>query len=124
MSHITNLTDRQVIWVIGAKCGEGKSWFQDYVESLYGFNRVVAGMNIKVNTASLCHALQKRPLATTDIFMFNIGKSKTKYAKDIHRMITELLCCILVTDVAKYSVGRLRPHFLTLCNPDYNNVLF
>ena len=39
-------------------------------------------------------------------------------------MITGLLCCILVTDVAKYSVGRLRPHFLTLCNPDYNNVCF
>ena len=79
LSHITSLTDRKVIWVLGAKCGEGKSWFQDYVESLYGFNRVVDGMNIKVNTASLRHALQKRPLATTDIFMFNIGRSKTKY---------------------------------------------
>ena len=44
--------------------------------------------------------------------------------KDVNRMITGLLCCILLTDVAKYSVGRLRPHFLTLCNPDYNNVCF
>ena len=41
--------------------------------------------------------------------------------KDIKRMITGVLCCILLTDVAKYSVGRLRPHLLTLCNPDYNN---
>ena len=28
------------------------------------------------------------------------------------------------TDIAKYSIGRLRPHFLTLCDPDYNNVCF
>ena len=90
LSHITNLTDRKVIWVIGAKCGEGKSWFQDYVESLYGFNRVVAGMNIKVNTASLCHALQKRPLATTDIFMFNIGKSKTKYEEVNYELLEQI----------------------------------
>ena len=44
--------------------------------------------------------------------------------KDVKRMITGVLCCILLTDVAKYSVGRLRPHFLTLCDPDYNNVCF
>ena len=59
LSHITNLTYGQIIWEIGAKCGKGKSWFKDYVESLFGFHRVVAGMNIKVNTASLWHALQK-----------------------------------------------------------------
>ena len=50
--------------------------------------------------------------------------NRSTSAKDVHRMITGLLCCILVTDVAKNSVGRLRPHFLTLCNPDYNNVCF
>ena len=44
--------------------------------------------------------------------------------KDVKRMITGLLCCILLTDVAKYSVGRLRPHFLTLCNPDYDNICY
>lgn len=25
-----------------------------------------------------------------------------------------------LTDIAKYSVGRLRPHFLTVCKPDWN----
>ena len=50
--------------------------------------------------------------------------NKSTSVKDIQRMVTGLLCCILITDVAKYSVGRLRPHFLTLCNPDYNNVCF
>ena len=50
--------------------------------------------------------------------------NRSTFVKDVQRMITGLLCCILITDVAKYSVGRLRPHFLTLCNPDYNNVCF
>ena len=90
LSHISSLTDRKVIWVLGAKCGEGKSWFQEYVQSLYGYKRVVAGMNIKVKTASLAHALQKRPLATTDIFMFNIGKSKTKYEKVNYELLEHI----------------------------------
>lgn len=27
----------------------------------------------------------------------------------------------LTTDIAKYSLGRLRPHFLTVCKPDVTN---
>jgi hypothetical protein len=90
LEHISNPSDREIIWVLGGKCGEGKSWFQEYVQSLYGFKRVVAGMNIKVKTASLAHALQKRPLATTDIFMFNIGKSKTKYEKVNYELLEHI----------------------------------
>ena len=70
-------SDREIIWVQGRKCGEGKSWFQEYVESRYGFKRVVAGMDIKIKKSSICHALRKRRLATTDIFLFDVGKAKT-----------------------------------------------
>ena len=41
--------------------------------------------------------------------------------KDI---ISGALCCILITDIMKYGVGKMRPHFLTLCDPDYNNICF
>ena len=41
--------------------------------------------------------------------------------KDI---ILGAMCCVLLTDIAKYTVGKLRPHFLTLCNPDYNTICF
>ncbi|XP_061732582.1 phospholipid phosphatase 1 isoform X1 [Nerophis ophidion] len=27
-----------------------------------------------------------------------------------------------LTDIAKYSIGRLRPHFLDVCKPDWNNI--
>ena len=70
-------SDREIIWVQGRKCGEGKSWFQEYVESRYGFKRVVAGMDIKIKKSSICLVLRKRRLTTTDIFLFDVGKAKT-----------------------------------------------
>ncbi|XP_049624086.1 phospholipid phosphatase 1 isoform X1 [Suncus etruscus] len=27
-----------------------------------------------------------------------------------------------LTDIAKYSIGRLRPHFLDICNPDWSHI--
>ena len=44
-----------------------------------------------------------------------------RVVKDV---ISGAMCYVLLTDIAKYSVGKLRPHFLTLCDPDYNNVCF
>ena len=70
-------SDREIIWVQGRYCGEGKSWFQEYVESRYGYKRVVAGMDLKLKKSSICHVLRKRRLATTDIFLFDVGKAKT-----------------------------------------------
>ena len=34
-------------------------------------------MDIKAKNSSICHALGKRPLTTTDIFLFNVGKANT-----------------------------------------------
>ena len=38
----------------------------------------VSGINLRANTASICHVLSKQPLSTADIFLFNIGKAKKK----------------------------------------------
>ena len=70
-------TNRDVIWVIGKKGNEGKTWFQDYMESKFGWSKVIAGMDIKLKKSSICHALTKRSLMTTDIFLFDVGKAKT-----------------------------------------------
>ena len=75
LKHIEIQTDRLIIWVAGRKGGEGKTWFQEFIASRFGWDRVVCGMDIKVKKASICHALRKRPLTTTDIFLFNVGKS-------------------------------------------------
>ncbi|XP_045121270.1 putative phosphatidate phosphatase isoform X1 [Portunus trituberculatus] len=31
-------------------------------------------------------------------------------------------CSQLTTDIAKYSVGRLRPHFVSICKPDWTQI--
>ena len=46
MEHIEIKTDRTVIWVVGRKGSEGKSWFQEFVASRFGWDRVVCGMGI------------------------------------------------------------------------------
>ena len=71
-------TDREVIWVRGINGNEGKTWFQHFLKERYGWSKTVTGMDIKAKNASLCHALRKRSLATTDIFLFNVGKAKTE----------------------------------------------
>ena len=71
-------TDREVIWVRGINGNEGKTWFQQFLKEKYGWSKAVTGMDIKAKNSSLCHALRKRSLVTSDIFLFNVGKAKTE----------------------------------------------
>ena len=57
-------------------------------------------------------------IITTQIF------SKSFSIKVIKNVILGALCCILLTDITKYVTGKLRPHFLSLCDPDYDNICF
>jgi hypothetical protein len=71
-------SDREVIWVIGRKGNEGKTWFQEFLASKFGWSRVICGMDIRMKKSSICHILSKRSLMTTDIFLFDVGKAKTE----------------------------------------------
>ena len=75
---ISSPTDREIIWIVGKSCGEGKTWMQKYIKSMYGIRRVACGISIKATTPNICHGLSKHPLSTTDMFLFNVGKSKNK----------------------------------------------
>ena len=68
-------TKRKIIWVVGKSCGEGKTWLQNYIEYKYGNRRVVSGISLQTKSGHIAHALTKHPLATADIFLFNIPKS-------------------------------------------------
>ena len=71
--------DREIFWIVGKDGDEGKSWFQKYVKSVFGTQRVVSGIDIKTSNASIFQALRKCPFVTADIFLFNIGKSMKKF---------------------------------------------
>ena len=78
LNHIKPST-REVIWVIGRHGNEGKSWFQEYMESKFGWGKVICGMDIKMKKRSICHVLSKRSLMTIDTFLFDVGKANTDH---------------------------------------------
>ena len=71
---LTEPSDREVIWIIGKQGNEGKTWFQAYVESYFGYARV-ARLELTGRSKDICHALGKRPLISTDLFLFNVSRS-------------------------------------------------
>ena len=88
MNIFDEKSDREVIWVIGKKGNEGKSWFQDYLESCFGFNRV-SRIDFRIKHANMCNVLKKKPLTTVDIFLFNDGRSITEDENSDHYRILE-----------------------------------
>ena len=48
---------REIIWVQGAKTKEGKSWFQKYIETKFGWERVMRGLHIKMKKNSIYHMI-------------------------------------------------------------------
>ncbi|XP_051028233.1 phospholipid phosphatase 1-like [Acomys russatus] len=48
------------------------------------------------------------------------------YVASIYKAVGTFLFGVVasqsLTDIAKYSVGRLRPHFLAICNPDWSKI--
>ena len=74
LQFIKTPTERDIIWIIGKTGNEGKSWFQEYVESCFGFNRVMT-IDFRIKHANVCNVLKKRPLSSIDIFLFNDARS-------------------------------------------------
>ena len=61
---------RQVIWIVGTRGNEGKTFLQNYISNYYGSRRVVA-TDIAGRKKNIAHYLAKLPLECKDIFLFN-----------------------------------------------------
>ena len=70
LDNIFAPSDCEVIWAWGQTENEGKTWFQGYLETLYGYARMVQ-LDLKMKTANVLHVLTKQPLSMNDIFLFN-----------------------------------------------------
>ncbi|CAH1958709.1 unnamed protein product [Acanthoscelides obtectus] len=61
-----------------------------------------------------------RPTDTRDVYM--LGVKMPNWIYNLHCVIGIFAfgaaCSQLTTDVMKYTIGRLRPHFITVCKPD------
>ena len=49
---------------------------------------------------------------------------KIPLEQPLKHFLTGLIICLILTDVLKHIIGRLRPHFLTLCNPDFPTICY
>ena len=90
LEKINEKSDRQIFWIVGKKTNEGKSYFQKYVKAMHGTNRVATGINLKTKSANICQSLRKHSLATVDIFLFNLGKSKKNFENVNYEMLEDL----------------------------------
>ena len=51
-------------------------------------------------------------------------KSKKMLFAALYNLILGFSLCMFITDVSKYSLGRLRPYFLAVCNPNFEEVCY
>ena len=66
--------DRKVIWICGVRGNIGKSWFQNYVEGYFGYQRVFRS-DLRIKHKDMCNILKKRGLSSVNIFLFNDARS-------------------------------------------------
>ena len=67
-------SNRHVYWIVGAKDKEDKSWFQSALLSRYGYDRAVQ-LDVCSKPSDIYYILSRRPLQTTDVFIFNDARS-------------------------------------------------
>ena len=77
MTFINQSSKREVIWIVGKKGKEGKTFLQDYIKYYHGERRVIA-TDITGNKKNIAHFLGKCSLVCKDIFLFNHPCSTTE----------------------------------------------
>ena len=89
MKFFDRPSERQVIWITGRKGLEGKSWFQKYVQSFFGYKRVIQ-IDLRIKHASICNVLKRRSLGTIDIFLFNDARSVSGEDLNLYRILEDI----------------------------------
>ena len=77
MTFIDLPTQRQVIWIVGKKGNEGKTFLQNYIRYFFGDRRVVT-TDINGRKKDIADYLTKLPLECKDIFLFNNPASSSE----------------------------------------------
>ena len=89
MKYFESPTERQVIWIRGNNGNEGKSWFQNYVQTFFGYHRVCR-LDLRIKHANVCNVLKKRTLGTIDIFLFNDSRSVSGEDVNMYRILEDV----------------------------------
>ena len=74
LEYLHNPTQRRVIWVVGEKGNEGKTFFQDQIQDRYGMEKVCK-MHFGGRSENIMNYLHGNVSMTTDIFLFHTHKN-------------------------------------------------
>ena len=110
MELLQNPTDRKVIWIRGQHGNEGKSWFQAYAQSRFGFQNV-ALLDMKCKSSDSLLLLSNQPVINMDIFLFN----------DVRATSIETEPCYNLLEMIKDGRGvssKYRTHIIQFRTPN------
>lgn len=82
-------SERKIVWVYDVKGNTGKSWFQNYVEAYYGYQRVFR-CDLRIKHKDICNILRKRGLSTINIFMFNDARPAGEGDVNCYRILEDI----------------------------------
>ena len=74
LDYVNDPTNRGIIWIVGEKGNEGKTFFSHKIEEQYGVLRVFQ-MELDESARDILHIMKKYVYIETDIFLFDIPRS-------------------------------------------------
>merc|ERR1712243_408717 len=86
-TYLNKPSEREIIWVIGAKGNEGKSFFQERVCEEFGHDKV-CNMEISDSRKNIFYILKKCS-STANIFMFNLPLA-TALERDKYKILENI----------------------------------
>lgn len=86
-SYLNKPTEREIIWIIGTKGNEGKSFFQERVCEEFGHDKV-CNMEISDSPKNIFYILKKCS-STANIFLFNLPRA-TILERDNYKILENI----------------------------------
>ena len=115
-------SDREVIWIRGQHGNEGKSWFQTYMQSRYGFQNVSL-LDMKCKAADSLLLLSKLPLVNMNMFLFNDTRAVSDDTEQCYHILEMIKDGRAVSSKYHTNVIQFRvPNVVMVFSNDYPNV--
>ena len=120
LEYVKNPTKRRIIWVVGEKGNEAKSFFQDQIEEEYGMHRVFQ-MELDEKTKDILAYMLRYVYIEMDIFLFDIPISM--HLSSEHYQLLESIKDGCGTSIKYNTIGKrfTTPNVLIVfstCEPD------
>ena len=113
--------DRTVVWIYDEHGNSGKSWFQNYIESYFGYNRVFR-CDLRIKHKDMCHILRKRSITTVDIFLFNDSRSIKGEEPNMYRILEDIKDGAATTSKYDNQVIKFKnPNFVMVFSNSWPN---